>query len=245
MVGNETNAVLAERIGKLRSAAGESQQQLADALSVKRETVKFWESGERQIKGADIAALAKHFKVSSDYLLNLAQYPTNDADLRAVCEYTGLTEQSISNIKKCHEGKYIASRAPFLNDILSHPDFLNLLYEVLTIAEHTATASEFLSVDPSSIPFSDCDVAWLNTAELQRDLKFSVYEALEVFRKLLNKIYGFDDTISLLEDFMRDIAHTAAAHEKQAAKERASEVLEQILTGTVPEGIHDGEHKED
>lgn len=245
MSGNETSAVLAERIGKLRANAKESQQQLADALSVKRETVKFWESGERQIKGADIAALAKHFKVSSDYLLGLTNCHTKDADLRTVCEYTGLTELSIANIKKCHEDKYIDSRAPFLNDILSHPDFLSLLYEVLTIAEHTATASEFLSIEPSSIPLSDCDTAWLDTCELQRNLKFSVYEALEVFRKLLNNIYGFDVTISLLENFMSDIAHTAAALEKKAAKERAAEVLEQITTGTLLEGIQDGEHKED
>ena len=60
---NEISAALAVRIGKLRTAAGESQQQLADSLMVKRETVKFWESGERQIKGADIVALAKHFNL--------------------------------------------------------------------------------------------------------------------------------------------------------------------------------------
>ena len=41
---------------------GETQQELADALDVRRETVKFWESGDRQIKGADIVKLAKLFE---------------------------------------------------------------------------------------------------------------------------------------------------------------------------------------
>ena len=245
MSGNEINAILAERIGKLRANAKESQQQLADALSVKRETVKFWESGERQIKGADIAALAKHFGVSSDYLLGLTDYHTKDADLRTVCEYTGLTEQSISNIKKCHEDKYISSRGPFLNDILSHPDFLSLLYEVLVIVEHISATTEFLAVTSPSTHFSACDVAWLDASNLQRDLKFSVYETLETFRKLLNKIYGFDGIISLLDVFMNEILSESVLHENRAAKERAAEVLEQITTGTLLEGVQDGEYKED
>lgn len=96
---NKINGVLAERIGTLRAEAGESQQQLADALEVKRETVKFWESGERQIKAADLVNLALHFGVSADYLLGLAEEKTRNTELRGVCEFTGLTEDSVTVIK--------------------------------------------------------------------------------------------------------------------------------------------------
>ena len=62
---------IGERIAALRAAFDESQQDLADALDVKRETVKFWESGDRHIKEDDIVRLAKYFGVSSDVLLGI------------------------------------------------------------------------------------------------------------------------------------------------------------------------------
>lgn len=95
MERNEISAILAERIGILRAKAGESQQELADKIGVKRETVKFWESGDRQIKGGDIVKIAKHFNVSADYLLGLSDVDTTDPDLSAACEYTGLSKESI------------------------------------------------------------------------------------------------------------------------------------------------------
>lgn len=69
--GTNVGGFLAKRIKTLRANAGESQQQLADMLDVKRETVKFWEIGARQIKATDLAKLALHFGVSVDYLLGL------------------------------------------------------------------------------------------------------------------------------------------------------------------------------
>lgn len=98
MERDKTNSILAERIGKLRVGANESQQDLADKIGVKRETVKFWESGDRQIKGGDIAKLAKHFDVSADYLLGLSDVRTLDRDLKFVCEYTRLSEASIKEL---------------------------------------------------------------------------------------------------------------------------------------------------
>jgi len=99
MERNKTTDILAERIGKLRAGVGESQQNLADKIGVKRETVKFWESGDRQIKGADITKLAEHFNVSADYLLGLSDVPTNDKDFAFVCNYTGLSERAVGMLE--------------------------------------------------------------------------------------------------------------------------------------------------
>ena len=95
MSGNKTSLFLAEMIGKLRVKEGESQQALADKLGVKRETVKFWESGERQIKSGDIVKIAQHFNVSTDYLLSLRDDPTPDVKLQDICFYTGLSSSAV------------------------------------------------------------------------------------------------------------------------------------------------------
>lgn len=53
---------------------------------------------------ADIVyTLADYFGVSSDYLLGLSDVPTTDADLRAVCEYTGLSQAAIDSIREFKE----------------------------------------------------------------------------------------------------------------------------------------------
>ena len=73
----------------------ESQQQLADALGVKREIVAYWESGARVPKPEQIAAIAEHCHVSADFLLGLTENTTRDEDLRSVCDYTGLVEDAV------------------------------------------------------------------------------------------------------------------------------------------------------
>lgn len=100
MENAETNNILSKRISLLRAQAGESQQDMADSIGVKRETVKFWESGERQIKGADIVKIARHFNVSADYLLGMSDVKAANADLQAVCKYTGLDEDTVEKLHK-------------------------------------------------------------------------------------------------------------------------------------------------
>ena len=53
----ESNSI-GTRVAERRNEMGLKQRELADMLSVKRETVNQWENGIRQIKGEDIARLA-------------------------------------------------------------------------------------------------------------------------------------------------------------------------------------------
>lgn len=66
---------ISTRIETLRTHNNISQQSLADTLGVKRETVKFWESGDRHIKEDDIIRIARYFNVPADYLLGLTDDP--------------------------------------------------------------------------------------------------------------------------------------------------------------------------
>lgn len=59
---------IGQRIKQLRGDS-ESQQQLGDAIGVSREIIQHWERGSRQIKAEHLCKIAKHFGVSTDYLL--------------------------------------------------------------------------------------------------------------------------------------------------------------------------------
>lgn len=85
------------RIKRLREEKGLTQQDMADALNVKRQTVAQWENGERDLKTGYIIDLAEYLNVSSDYLLGISDYKTKEnTDIGAVL---GLSEKAIEAIK--------------------------------------------------------------------------------------------------------------------------------------------------
>lgn len=90
--------IIGARIEHLRKESGQTQKEVADAIGVKRETVNQWESGTRDLKTGAIIALAKHFHVTSDYILGLSVAKTTDTDLKAVCDYTGLSEDAVNKL---------------------------------------------------------------------------------------------------------------------------------------------------
>ena len=90
-----SNSSIPERIWEVRMKQKKTQQEVAEALGVKRETVNQWESGTRQIKADAVIGLSKFFGVSSDYLLGISEAQSFDTDLQAVCKYTGLSGEAV------------------------------------------------------------------------------------------------------------------------------------------------------
>ncbi len=90
------NKIIGQMIGKVRSKNNETQQQLADALCIKREMVTYWENGTREIKAGQLAEIAKRYHVSADYLLGLSPYESDDKVLTSISKCTGLSETAVS-----------------------------------------------------------------------------------------------------------------------------------------------------
>lgn len=89
---------IGERIRALRESKGLSQQAVAEALQIKRESINSWENGLRDLKTASIVALADYFGVSTDYLLGRTECKSPDIDVQAICEKTGLSEKAVSTL---------------------------------------------------------------------------------------------------------------------------------------------------
>src|SRR5574344_578997 len=86
-------------IRELREIAGESQEQLAVAIEApNRETIARWENGSRDLKREYIIAIARHFNVSTDYLLGLSDAPSVNLDIQNACKVTGLSEKAVQNL---------------------------------------------------------------------------------------------------------------------------------------------------
>jgi len=76
-----------------------NQKELAELLGISQTMVSALKKGKVQSPGADILFnIAKHFNVSADYLLGLSDVPSVDTDLKAVCDYTGLSQEALEFI---------------------------------------------------------------------------------------------------------------------------------------------------
>ena len=91
-----------QRIAKLRTERGMSQQQLAQMLGVKRSVISYYESGDRLPSFDVLIMLSKVFSVTTDYLLK-GQDKTRGLDV------TGLGEKEIeilsSMVNALHDAK--------------------------------------------------------------------------------------------------------------------------------------------
>lgn len=70
-------SVFSERVKKLRKDKKQSQNEVGKALGKSRETISKYELGEREPDPNVIALLAKHFNVSSDYMLGITDDSEN------------------------------------------------------------------------------------------------------------------------------------------------------------------------
>lgn len=68
--------MLGQRINELRIAMGWSQVQLAEKLSISKQTVSNWENENIQPSIEMLVRIAKLFHVSTDYLLGLENAQT-------------------------------------------------------------------------------------------------------------------------------------------------------------------------
>lgn len=99
----EEKSVLAERMTELRKKHNFTQEDIAKYLDCNRATVANYENGKRQPDYNTLIKLAKKYSVSTDYLLGLTDVTTTDRDLKFICDYTGLSEESVITLNKFKE----------------------------------------------------------------------------------------------------------------------------------------------
>lgn len=113
----------------------QSMDEVYAATGVSASMIKDLEDDQkgRSVGYDKIAALAKHYGVSSDYLLGLSPYPTTNKDLEFVCNYTGLNEKSVKYLRsllEIYNGPIEPSQAPKeAKRWLKGPEYYEKYYE--------------------------------------------------------------------------------------------------------------------
>lgn len=95
-------SLIGTRINSALALKNFRQKDLAKSLGVTDNTISYFCRGTRTPNTIQLIEIAKVLNVSTDYLLGLTDQPTTDSDLTAVCQYTGLSQKAVENIKQNH-----------------------------------------------------------------------------------------------------------------------------------------------
>ena len=119
------NALFPYQLRELRKKAGVSQDKMAQSLGVSKSTLGLYETGDTLPDARTLRDIATFFNVSTDYLVGLSSVPSTDNDTRDICSKTGLSEGSVTRLKKYDkQGKW----AEVIDQLLLHPGLLETLY---------------------------------------------------------------------------------------------------------------------
>ena len=140
-VDKSKSLVMAQRLKDLRTQKGLSHESLRKALMDKYEIdisvdslknyevtkvphVKAYKNEGMRVEY--LRCLADFYGVSADYLIGLSDYRTTDKDMAAVCDFTGLSEASVSTL---HWNKLLEigeANARVINTLLDDYRFANI-----------------------------------------------------------------------------------------------------------------------
>lgn len=121
----DTKNVIGDRIGALLSEKNKKQKDLAEYLGVTANTISYYVTGTRMPNIDQIIKIAVFFNVSTDYLLGRTEVETIDTDLKAVCNYMGLSEKSIEEIIK------ISKKHKVMIDCIMESGYMQILVRQL------------------------------------------------------------------------------------------------------------------
>ena len=149
------------RLRSLMETNNVKQESLAAILGVRRQTISLYMSGQSKADWTQIATIAKHFDVSSDWLLGLTDDPKKEP---SAIDVLGLTKGSADTIyaitstlfpvkeyEKSGEIKYAHEPRDILNTFLSNPKLFHLMLDIKKAVDEYASyldISEELDGEP-------------------------------------------------------------------------------------------------
>jgi transcriptional regulator with XRE-family HTH domain len=115
------------RLRALMEETNTTQEQLGEALGVRRQTISLYMNGQSKPDWRQVAKIAKYFTVSGDYLLGLSAVKTTSVEIKNMCDYTGLNEHSIKTIKGLSSKVNGVYPAGFTDNDFSPIDLINYI----------------------------------------------------------------------------------------------------------------------
>lgn len=120
-MNSELSKEIGNRINSLLAIQDKKQKDLASYLGVQDNTISYFISGKRMPNTEQIIKIANFFNTTSDYILGLTKVKTTDKDLKFVCDYIGLDENTVNKFIEFKNMLFLPRSIEYINII---PTFL-------------------------------------------------------------------------------------------------------------------------
>lgn len=133
------------RLRAIMKAGKVSQQALASAIGVKRQTISLYTTGQSSPDAERIKQIADFFEVSADWLLGISDLIARDVTVQEVCDLTGLSSCAAIRLK-VEKDTDEPEIADFISYLISHPSLPDLI-DALKQKNSFANTGEKVPVD--------------------------------------------------------------------------------------------------
>lgn len=146
-VKSVVNQQIGEKIKDLRLSQGLNQTEFGKKYHLSQNDVTNIESGYKTVSYELLLEIAKDFSVTTDYLIKENGVKSNDKDLQYICDYTGLEEAAVKELRNATHGaddffeqpteeytKFIQEQRKAINGFLKS-DFFSDLVECFIIQQ--------------------------------------------------------------------------------------------------------------
>lgn len=93
------------RLSEIMKEKKVSQETLASAIGVKRQTVSLYKTGQSSPNAEQLCKIAHFFSISADWLLGISETKSQDSDIQQICKQTGISEDIVNWLRICSKGQ--------------------------------------------------------------------------------------------------------------------------------------------
>lgn len=170
------NATFPTRLRELLAPKGVTITALADKLEISRQAVSQYQDGSTQPNLQCLAEIAKYFGVSTDWLLGLTDMRTPNMDVRAIANYTHLSDKAIERLNSLTAIEGGDLYLIMLSTMIESPELYRLIGQIRYYIDRLAVYEASSKDDPAAFD------------EAEYKITSERYGVTYSFEKLLNDV---------------------------------------------------------
>ena len=177
-----------------------TQEEMGKILGVSKSSIGFYRDGTNQPNYSILIKIANYFNCSTDYLLGVSNYRGVDPQLRMICDYIGLSEPAVKDLRRLFTDQYCdeltkQKRQSIFSSLIEAVDFPDILDSVrgafedccgIAIDYHNAPLVDLLS-------YEELLEEENSTRNSINSIDFQLYKITTYFRCMVENVIGIAD----------------------------------------------------
>ena len=191
----------------------ETNEEFARFLGMSRQTVGFYLNGDRIPDALILAHIANKCDVSADWLLGLVEVPTRDEDVKFICGYTGLTENSVQILHRLYIPDGFA------------PDEIILLIRMF---DNLLSVENLDALKAALDRYIDCNVCWENRPAEYKTAVCDEGLEMDLSEEILQKGQVYDRPTPSWNEYVKQVSIPISARDAAMLyRNKAVEIVRQ------------------